>query len=175
MLLNVWLKSATKALQLTWRITQDIVEQVFCFIQRDICESLLLLDCSLLTRLSIVWDETIQSSRSLIWILFINHECMHEKFFFIAESFRTERSHNYVSSSSRRQRNELELETWMLSSWALKLNFVARLKIETVDLFNAFCWYLDRLQSDRIIRTHHVCSTDFFVLRIQLSDLSMWC
>lgn len=137
MLLNVWLKSATKALQLTWRITQDIVEQVFCFIQRDICESLLLLDCSLLTRLSIVWDEIIQSSRSLIWVLFVNHECMHQKFLFIAESFRTEKSHNYVSSLSRRQRNELELEIWMLSSRALKLNFVARLKIEDWN-----CWFV---------------------------------
>ncbi len=175
MLLNVWLKSATKALQLTWRITQDIVGQVFCFIQRGICESLLLPDCSLLTRLPVAWDEAIQSSRPLIWVLSTNHECMHEKFPSIAESFRTEGSHNYVSSSSRRQRNELGLGTWMLPSRALKLNFVARLKVETVDLFNAFCRYLGRLQSGRIIRTHHVCSTDFFVLRIQLSDLSMWC
>ncbi len=137
MLLNVWLKSATKALQLTWRIIQDIVEQVFCFIQWNICESLLLLDCSLLTRLSIIWDETIQSFQSLIWVLFINHECIHQKFFFIAESFRTERSHNYVSSSLRRQQNELELEIWMLSSWALKLNFVATLKIEDWN-----CWFV---------------------------------
>ncbi len=175
MLLNVWLKSATKALHLTWRIIQDIVEQVFCFIQQDICESLLLLDCSLLTRLSVVWDETIQSSWLLIWVLFVNHECMHQKFPFIAESFRTEKSHNYVSSSLRRQQNELKLEIWMLSSWTLNLNFVARLKVETVDLFNAFCWYLDHLQSDKIIWTHHVYSTDFFVFRVQLSDLSMWC
>ncbi len=136
---------------------------------------MLLLNCSLLTRLLIIWDETIQSFRPLIWILFVNHECMHQKFPFIAELFRTEKSHNYVSLSLKRQRNELKLETWMLFSHALKLNFVTRLKIEIIDLLNAFCWYLDHLQSDRISQIHHICSTNFFVLRVQFSDLSMWC